>query len=615
MKHLLLKSINNHPAPQKNRRAYILRVSRQFSTEGSLLLFGGLCEKEKSFLSITEEANKAFRAGYSYILLPWNFVFHPEKQKLAEWAALNPLHFILAVHKHSFKSFQQLFYKLKKTNFYLELNLESYDSSLLQELESSPYSFYITIPAHKKVNLEVLSQKLNERYKKTREEFPNNKEHWKHFVLKYKSLLFKKNDRKLFSNNKRFAKAQKISKDVFVHFPCSHTSHPALYNSKEIYAFLQKSYYPPPPYDIYNLSIPKDLKLEPENKAEIVYNLKKDAWPFYKLPHSFKSILQFAKIKNSQKKTAQPLSNSLPKTNQYTMLTGGRISKAFGCNQTLKKSSWPRIKASVIIAAYNCERELILTLEHLHQQDFPKKEWELIVADDGSEKKLSHSLKKLEFLKKMNFKLFFLPREFPRTGPKDHRFRAGIARNLGAKYAKGENLLFLDADILIPPHYISSACQLLQKHDIIQHPRYHLKESAPCSYKEINKEKHTFIKINSYWENFYKTAENWNKKSCPWKYISSNTLALKTKIFKQMLGFKKNYTCWGFEDTDLGYRLYKAGFKFKLNPIDTYHLFRPTEFADSTVLRRELLGISALTFFHNNHDLSSYQEFSHLYQN
>lgn len=273
------------------------------------------------------------------------------------------------------------------------------------------------------------------------------------------------------------------------------------------------------------------------------------------------------------------------------------------------------IKASVIITAYNCEKELLLTLKHLHQQDLPKKEWELIVVDDGSGKKLSETLKNLKFLKEIDFKLISLPRKFPRTGPKDQRFRAGIARNLAVKYAKGENLLFLDSDMLIPPHYISSACQLLKRHDLVQHPRYHLTKSAPSNYKDINDSLHTFIKIDSYWEDFYKTAESWNEKKLPWKYISTNNLGLKTKIFKQVGRFRKNYTCWGFEDTDLGYRLYQAGCKFKLSPVKTYHLFRSSEFANSKKLKQELLGISALTFFHNNHDLSSYKEFSHLYQN
>ena len=536
----------------KNFRLYVLRVSPQFSAEKSLSLFGGLCDTQKNFQTIKKEAEKAFRAGYDRILLPWNFVFHPERDQLKKWIAKQPNHFILAVHKLSFKPFQKLFDKYKNKRLFLELNLESYESSFLQELEDSPWPFYITIPAHKHMDLESLSRKLKQRYQN--------------------GLKSKKKQNKT------------APQRMFVHFPCSHQRQPDLYNSKEMYDFLSQSYYPPPPYDIYNLSIPKDLKLEPENKPEIVYNLKDKA------PKTDKKTFKLNLMKVWDK--------VFPLIYKIT-----------------KKPQQPILKASVIITAYNCEKELLLTLKHLYQQDLPKKEWELIVVDDGSAKPLSQTLKNLKFLKEMNFKLIFLPRALPRTGPKDHRFRAGIARNLGAKYAKGENLLFLDADILVPPHYISSACKQLKTDPVVQHPRYHLTKSAPSNYKDINKRRDTFIKINNYWENFYETAEHWNEKKLPWKYISTNSLCLKTKLFNQAGRFRKNYTCWGFEDTDLGYRLYQYGLKFKLNPVNTYHLFRPSEFSNSKALRRELLGMSALTFFHNNHDLSSYKEFEHLYQN
>ena len=649
---------------QKNLRVYVLRLSSQFSKEKSLSLFGSLSENEKNLISIKEEFNKALRAGYDRILLPWNFIFHSEKQKLITWINSQAKNFILAVHPLSFKIFKNLF---KKSNhLYLELNLENYDKAILKELEQSPWSFYILIPAHKKMNLENLSQQLIQNHnqslekntnqsdlsllkvfswlknespsellrgikmrfssffflKKLREIKPKEikknlntqkKSYIKQLVTKYK-FLFKKPNFK-FSDENSFFYKNKIP--VFVHFPCSHKAHPELFNSKEMYHFLNKSYFPPPPYDIYNLSIPKDLKLEPENKAEVVYELTKNTKP---LPEAFINS-KLAKVFIANLYRFQDYLKSV--TLSLSVKIKNLILKKES-DENLNKSKLPYqtkylqnsgIKASVIIPAYNSEKELILTLKHLHQQDFPKEKWELIIVDDGSEKKLSQSLKNLKFLKEINFKFIFFPREFPRTGPKDHRFRAGIARNLGVKYAKGENLLFLDSDILTPPHYISSACELLETHELIQHPRYHLKQLAPNNYKDIDKKQHTFIKINSYWENFYKTGESWNKKKLPWKYISTNSLGLKTNSFKKVGGFRKNYTLWGFEDTDLGYRLYQAGCKFKLSPNNTYHLFRPSEFADSKNLREELLGLSALTFFHNNHDLFSYKEFLHLIKN
>jgi len=317
-----------------------------------------------------------------------------------------------------------------------------------------------------------------------------------------------------------------------------------------MYNFLKKDFYPPPQTDIYNLSIPEDLELEPERKPEFSYYI----------------------------------SGSKP-------------------------------TASIIIPTYNCFQKLCITLKHLFQQDLDKKEWEVIVVDDGSEDETAQNLKNLDFLSHINCKFLSMPRQHKRKNFADFRFRAGIARNVGVKQAQGQYLLFLDSDILIPSFYLSSVCHQLEKENVIQHPRYHLIQSAPKNYNQINKNRHTFVKSSGYWENFYSTAENWNSKRLAWKYISTNTLCLKSSVFKQIGGFRKNYTCYGFEDTDLGYRLYQASFRFKFNPVNTYHLFYPLEPPNSDILKCKLLGLSANIFFHNNHCLESYEEFRHLIPN
>lgn len=491
---------------------YLLRTTNQYAEERSLSLFGGSSSVEKSFSIIKEEGEKALRAGYSRLLLAWNFIFHLEKGQLISWITENPRMFALSVHKKSFKLFQKMFRMHLSKDLLIDLILEDYDKGLLNDIESQPIPFQITISAHREMNLSETAQKLSERYKT-------------------------KTDRQ----NRPFY--------IGIHFPCFHKPHPLLYSSEEVYGFLKKDFYPPPPIDIYNLSTPEDLELEPEKEPEFLFRI----------------------------------SHSKP-------------------------------MASVIIPAYNCAQELIITLRHLSRQDLPKPQWELIVIDDGSEGCMGEDLKGLDFLSNMNFKFIFFPRKQKRGGFADHRFRAGIARNLGVKQSEGPFLLFLDSDILTPPFYLSSVCQQLETEDVIQHPRYHLVKSAPVEYSQIDKNKHSFIKGSGYWEDFYRTAHNWNQKKLAWKYISTNTLCLKKSAFNQVGRFRKNYTCYGFEDTDLGYRLYQAGFRFKLNPVDTYHLFRSSEFLDSELLRRRLLGFSANVFFHNSHCLEGYEEFRHLIQ-
>ena len=496
----------------QNSRWYLLRTTNQYPKEISLSLFGGLSQKEKAFSSIKQEGEKAFRAGYDRLLLAWNFVFHSEKEQLAQWILRKPQFFALSVHKKSFTAFKKIFEKRKPEHLLIDLFLENHDTNFLREVENLPWPFQITIPAHKGVDLKQLSNSLFERYN--------------------------------FKNQKA------LHPHISMHFPCYHKKHLQLYGSEEMYNFLKKIYYPPPKIDIHNLSIPKDLELEPEREPEISYHIS-DSKPI----------------------------------------------------------------ASVVIPTYNCSQELGITLKHLFQQDLGKKKWEVIVVDDGSEDATAQYLKNLKFLSHLNFKFLFLPRQYKRKSFADFRFRAGIARNAGVKQAQGQYLLFLDSDMLIPSFYLSSVCHQLKKENVIQHPRYHLIQSAPKNYNQIDKNKHTFVKGSSYWENFYSTAGNWNQKRLAWKYISTNTLCLKSSVFKQVGCFRKNYTCYGFEDTDLGYRLYQFGFRFKLHPVNTYHLFRPLEPPHSNTLKRKLLGLSANIFFHNNHCLEGYEEFRHLMPN
>ena len=507
----------------QNSLWYLLRVTRCKSEEKSLALFGGLSDlPEKPISQIKREIQKALNHGYQKVCLPWNFIYHSEIKALIPFILEKAQCFVLSAHKKSFADLRGLFSAqpsftsaVKKR---LCLNLIFEDESLfLEEAGRQSWKFFITVSAHKAVPLE----QLNRRLKKTH-----------------------------LSNS---------AMGVFMSFPCSHKKHPELYRPDEIYHFLKKDFYPPPPFDAFNLSIPKDLKLEPSVEPEFSYRL--------------------------------------------------------GSKRKFRFPGKAELKASVVIPAYNCSKELSLTLKHLYQQDLEKELFEVIVVDDGSSEDTSFILKELSFLKEMNFKFLFLPRSKARTGFKDHRFRAGIARNAGVRQAQGENLLFLDADILTPPDYISSVNRELKKHPVIQHPRYHLHLPAPLEYQKIIKDQHCFTGAKAYWEAFYETAQDWNQRKLPWKYISANTLCLRAEVFKQVGFFRKNYTCYGFEDTDLGWRLYQKKFLFKLHNLKTYHLFKTTEFLGRESIRRELLGLSALTFFHNTHCLSGYREFEHNIKN
>ena len=524
-------------------RFYLLRTGPQMAEENSLSLFGQLSPQEKPFACIKKEGEKALRYGYHRLLLPWNFPFHPEKDPILAWIKKYPQLFSLSLHKKSVPAFQKIFPGIPAKKLILDLILEEYDSDLLDYMESLRASFQITVPAHKKLNIEHLSHLLSQRYKK---EIPAKTFPKTVFSLREKLPFFSSRQKNCFPS-------------IYFHFPFSHENHPQLYSAREIYQFLQKNYYSPPPVGIYNMSTPKDLKLLPEREPEIFHStaIQKS------LSSTFFSSLKFF-------------------------------------------TSTPELMASVIIPTYNNKEELKETLRHLFHQDLAKEKWEIIVIDDGSEDGTAQDLKNLNFLPQLNFKFIFLSGKQKNGVFWNHRFRAGVARNLGARYARGKFLFFLDSDILTPPQYLSSALKKLETSDILQHPRYHLKKTAPKNYEKIERDKHCWIKGVGYFEKFYDNAQDWNQKRLPWKYISTNSLCIRKSVFQQMGGFRKNYTCYGFEDTDLGYRLHQAGFHFKLNKLPVYHLYCSSE---NSSQKRKCLMVSARLFFHNNHDLVAYEEF------
>lgn len=107
------------------------------------------------------------------------------------------------------------------------------------------------------------------------------------------------------------------------------------------------------------------------------------------------------------------------------------------------------LKYSVVIPTYNFKNYIINTVRHLFLQDFNAQEFEVIVVDDGSTDGTEEIIKQelSELIKKYNFKYIYFPRTSERTMG-DGAFRAGIARNLGVKHARGEYVCFLDSDIL-----------------------------------------------------------------------------------------------------------------------------------------------------------------------
>lgn len=98
-------------------------------------------------------------------------------------------------------------------------------------------------------------------------------------------------------------------------------------------------------------------------------------------------------------------------------------------------------KVSFIIPTYNRVELLEKTLRSLmNQKGLELGDYEIIVVDDGSTDGTARLIREWDFL---NIKYIY---------QKKKRIRIGRARNLGAKIAEGEVLVFLDSGIIADTH-------------------------------------------------------------------------------------------------------------------------------------------------------------------
>jgi glycosyltransferase involved in cell wall biosynthesis len=116
------------------------------------------------------------------------------------------------------------------------------------------------------------------------------------------------------------------------------------------------------------------------------------------------------------------------------------------------------MRVSVVIPVYNEQRYLQRCIDSLLKQTY--KDFEVIFVDDGSKDK-THEILKKAASKKIRF---FLRNH---GGP-------GAARNFGAKKAKGDILVFVDADMVFDPKYIEILTRPIREKKT--HGTFHTKE-------------------------------------------------------------------------------------------------------------------------------------------
>ncbi len=193
-------------------------------------------------------------------------------------------------------------------------------------------------------------------------------------------------------------------------------------------------------------------------------------------------------------------------------------------------------KISIIIPFKNAKDTLRECVEQILSDPYPGKE--IIFIDDGSDDNSSQFVPKAK-----NVKLIRLNESH---GP-------ARCRNLGAGEAKGDLLIFIDSDILVPEGAIALFVETFRKKPAIAAVVGML--SDRCLYTNL-------------YSCYFNLRKHYDYLSIGGIYISalySSVCGIRKNVFDQYGGFSVNYRTASVEDAELASRLIEGGEKIMLN--------------------------------------------------
>ncbi|MEO6914166.1 MAG: glycosyltransferase [Candidatus Baltobacteraceae bacterium] len=235
---------------------------------------------------------------------------------------------------------------------------------------------------------------------------------------------------------------------------------------------------------------------------------------------------------------------------------------------------------SVVIPTYNRLDTLQHVVPTLLAQDLNAQAFEVLVCDsmstDGTDAYLAG-------ISAEHSNVRHLP------GPYNGR---AMARNAGIAAARSEIVLFNDADILASPDLLS------------QHLAHHRREAGIAV---VGWE----VQVKSLEDYAYKrehplargSLHPASRKTLKWLYFLTGNASVRREDLLRIGSFDENFTGYGHEDLELGYRLHKAGIRILYEPrAVNYHCQDIPH--DDQKEKMKLAGRSTVRFYRKHPDFS-----------
>lgn len=213
------------------------------------------------------------------------------------------------------------------------------------------------------------------------------------------------------------------------------------------------------------------------------------------------------------------------------------------------------VNVSVIVPAYNAERCLPDCLVALVAQDYPRDRYEVIVVDDGSTDGTTQVAARDGVIRLRQ----------PHLGP-------AAARNTGIRLARGDLLLFTDADCAPAPDWISAMVETFANPSV-----------AGCKgvYRTSQRSLVArFVQVE-YEEKYAKMQFG-----RPIDFVDTYSAAYRKTVLMREGVFDERITAPSVEDIELSFRLAERGHKLWFNPWAVVYHYHPETIGG--YLRRKL---------------------------
>jgi glycosyltransferase involved in cell wall biosynthesis len=236
----------------------------------------------------------------------------------------------------------------------------------------------------------------------------------------------------------------------------------------------------------------------------------------------------------------------------------------------------PTPEISIIVCTYQRPANLRRVLASIAGQRGVEGRFEVVVADDGSIDETPEVV--ASFRKSVRFPVHFTTH--PHGG-----FCPGRARNEGVAASRGEYVLLLDGDCLLPRNHVRIQLAKRRPGVVRVGDSIRLAEGPSAGVSENFAARGRLARLASlgeHWRILARAGKStfYNLRRHPDRpRLIANNVALWKKDYERVNGFDQSYVGWGAEDDDFGFRLRRAGLQLRtiLWWTTCYHLWHPRD--------------------------------------